>query len=331
MVFDKGKISVIVPIYNAEKYLERCLSSIVAQTYINLQVILVNDGSTDSSLEICRRWEKIDKRVLVINSDNKGVANARNKGLAKAVGEYIGFVDADDEIEIDMYQALLQNLYLQKADIVCCTRKYFNETGHLLRETHNKETNLVEEEMLCAFFHFSFDGSACTKLFRHAIIHEKKIQFDVDIYNNEDYLFVGKYLNVVHRCVLIDKSYYHYYLNSNSSCDKKNWQDCFEKKRMSSILAADRLGGLIKFQSQIMKESYECFLLSRICDTIVDMAVVDYSQKQRRKQLQSRIQRNLILAMSSNVFTWKYKIIILLSVYAYPILRILMKGKKDRK
>ena len=96
-------ISVIVPVYNVEEYLDRCIESIVNQTYKNLEILLIDDGSTDNSYNICDKWAKKDNRIKVVHKENGGVSSARNVGLDVATGDYIGFVDSDDYISIDMY------------------------------------------------------------------------------------------------------------------------------------------------------------------------------------------------------------------------------------
>ena len=111
------KISIIVPVYNVEKYLEKCLKSIISQTYKNLEIIVVNDGSIDNSLEICKKFEKIDKRIKVIDKENGGLSDARNAGLKIAAGDYIGFVDSDDYISEDMFETLGKLLKEHNAEI----------------------------------------------------------------------------------------------------------------------------------------------------------------------------------------------------------------------
>ena len=117
-------ISVIVPIYNAEKYLDKCLTSIVNQTYADIEIILVNDGSTDESLAICKKYEQDDERIVVINKRNEGLVRARKDGIRMAKGEYITFVDADDWIDITTYE----KVYTGKADIISygLTEEYEN-------------------------------------------------------------------------------------------------------------------------------------------------------------------------------------------------------------
>ena len=113
-------ISVIVPIYNAEQYIDRCLKSILKQTYSNLEVLLIDDGSSDGSSSICKQYELSDNRVHYYHQHNSGVSAARNKGLDIAKGEYIGFCDADDWIESDMYEVLYSMINSSQSDIAIC-------------------------------------------------------------------------------------------------------------------------------------------------------------------------------------------------------------------
>ena len=113
-----AKISVIIPVYNREKSLKKCLDSVMGQTYKNLEIILVDDGSKDSSGVICDEYAAGDSRIKVIHQQNAGVAAARNAGLAMATGDYIGWVDSDDWIEPDMYECMLDNAQKYEADIV---------------------------------------------------------------------------------------------------------------------------------------------------------------------------------------------------------------------
>src|SRR5699024_1725724 len=112
-------VSIVVPIFNSEKYLDETISSILSQTYKNIELILVNDGSTDRSLEICTNYEKTDERVFVVNQTNQGVSAARNKGIVYAKGEYIQFVDSDDIVDPRMTEKLV-NKILKDSDLVIC-------------------------------------------------------------------------------------------------------------------------------------------------------------------------------------------------------------------
>ena len=141
---EKPLISVIVPVYNVEKYLRKCLESIINQTYKNLQIILVNDGSTDSSLSICKEYENIDNRIIVIDKENEGPAIARNVGLDSADGDFIAFVDSDDWILENMYEVLLEKQAIHNADMTVCGKlNYYEKTDSFV------SGNLFENDVYC--------------------------------------------------------------------------------------------------------------------------------------------------------------------------------------
>ena len=114
------KISIIVPVYNVEKYLEKCVRSILAQTFTDFELILVDDGSPDSSGAMCDQFAEQDQRVKVIHKENGGLSDARNAGIEIATGEYLGFVDSDDYIADDMYELLYTNIVKEDADLSIC-------------------------------------------------------------------------------------------------------------------------------------------------------------------------------------------------------------------
>lgn len=128
----KEKVSIIVPIYKVEKYLDRCIKSIVDQTYKNLEIILVDDGSPDKCPKICDDWSKKDKRIKVIHKENGGLSDARNEGIRKATGSYIGFVDSDDYIEETFVEILYNSLKKGKTNISQCGINYINDDANII-------------------------------------------------------------------------------------------------------------------------------------------------------------------------------------------------------
>ena len=122
-------ISVIVPIYNVEKYLERCVESIINQTYKNLEIILVDDGSPDNCPQMCDDYAKKDSRIKVVHKKNGGLSDARNAGMKVATGEYVSFIDSDDYISLDFYETLLETIVDNDSDIVECSVVKFYENG----------------------------------------------------------------------------------------------------------------------------------------------------------------------------------------------------------
>lgn len=140
------KISVIVPVYKVEKYLERCVDSIIRQTYKNLEIILVDDGSPDLCPDMCEEYAKKDSRIIVVHKENGGASDAKNAGLNVATGEYIGFVDSDDYIDLDMYNLLMQRLLEDQSDMIVCDYIPIDED---YRELRNK-TLAIQDECLTA-------------------------------------------------------------------------------------------------------------------------------------------------------------------------------------
>lgn len=168
-------ISVIVPVYNVESYLEQCIDSILAQTYKNLEIILVDDGSTDRSGEICDRYAEQDSRIRVVHQANGGVSSARNSGLQICRGNYLGFVDSDDYIDRDMYRILLDNLLREDADISACDMySVFSDYIQAWKNGGKKYYFSGKEAAKGLFnlgeiFHEGIKFAACNKLYRRKV------------------------------------------------------------------------------------------------------------------------------------------------------------------
>ena len=137
------KISVIVPIYNTERYLSECIDSIIRQTYRNLEIILVDDGSTDKSFTICNNYAMLDERIQVVHQANQGVSAARNNGLSRASGDLISFVDSDDTLDDDMYELLVRVIEEYNADIVHCGYKHI--VGEEVRLVHDTRKIIMQD------------------------------------------------------------------------------------------------------------------------------------------------------------------------------------------
>lgn len=163
----KKEVSVIVPIYNAHKYLKRCIRSILDQTYENLDIVLIDDGSQDNSLEICKRFEKEDQRVRVFHKENGGVSSARNYGIKKAQGEYIVFIDADDRVETSFIESLLAKA--KENSIVICSFVYGDEDGNISASCEMLEDsnlNDLNDFITSVVVERKIFGSVCRRCFR---------------------------------------------------------------------------------------------------------------------------------------------------------------------
>ena len=206
-------ISIIVPVYKAEKYLPACIESLLAQTYKNMEFILVDDGSPDNSLKICQEYAAKDSRLRIIHQENAGCATARNTGLAAAKGEYVGFVDSDDIISAKTYQVALETLVQTKADWVMwnmSVQKTYLPAGFL--------SGAAYQQALCnSILNRGMGPSVCVELFRMDIIRRHQIHFRPEIKRGDDLFFVlhyGRYAQNIY--YLKDKHFYHYVYNPQS-------------------------------------------------------------------------------------------------------------------
>lgn len=259
----KDKISIIVPVYNCEKYLEECLDSIINQTYHNLEIILVNDGSTDNSLKICYRYQKKDPRIIVINQKNQGQAVARNKALAIATGKYIGFVDSDDWIDLDTYDYLYHLIKKYKAD---CTYNRIRRNNYLYQLDNYNEIIYHKDEILVEYLKHGMktgEYSLCTYLFHNKLL--KNVKFPTGIIN-EDIPFIYEALDNANILVKSDKYSYNYRMSENSTT-----RNVFDKKDLDLITACEYLEKLsskknnkIKKLVKIKKDRSDFSLLAKI-------------------------------------------------------------------
>lgn len=214
------KISIIVPAFNIAEYLPRCLESIINQTYSNLEIIIISDGSTDGTNDVIKKFSEIDKRIVPVFKTNSGVSDTRNKGLEIASGDYIGFVDGDDYIEPEMYECLLNNLLENDADISHCGYQmifpsrvdyYYNTGKKIIQDNKKGIVDLIVGEYI--------EPSPCVKLYRREILHNLRMPQNIRI--NEDVLFNFRAFCNSKKSVYEDKPFYHYILRKGSAATSK--------------------------------------------------------------------------------------------------------------
>lgn len=231
------KISVIVPVYNVEKYLNRCIESIVNQSYKNLEIILVDDGSTDASGEICEEWKKKDSRIVVFHKENGGASSARNIGLKHAMGEYIGFVDSDDWIEKNMFERLYFLIKEHNANMSICQMKSSKKMKQPVIEIWDKKEHLEH------FFRVNGKNgivSICRRLIKKEEL--EGYQF-IEGRMNED-IHASYYL--AHKCettVCTNEELYTYFKNNEGVTNSR-----FTKKKLDLLIIWEEVRKLtIKF------------------------------------------------------------------------------------
>ncbi len=217
-------VSVVVPIYNVEKYLNRCLQSIVNQTYKNLEIILVDDGSPDNCPSMCDDWKTKDSRIKVIHKSNAGLGEARNTGIKNANGKYIFFFDSDDYVALNTVERCLECALKTNADTVVYGRANVYPNGDIEEKANNIDTNLYENEsitddFLPGLFDYShgFGVSAWSKMFSLDIIKENRLLFQSErVVISEDSMFCLEYFSKSKKVYVIPDRLYFYFKNDKS-------------------------------------------------------------------------------------------------------------------
>lgn len=220
----KGLISVIIPLYNVENYIDNCLQSVLDQSFQNLEIILIDDGSIDDSGKICDAYSRKDDRIRVLHIRNSGVSAARNCGLDIATGEYIAFIDSDDTVHQNYIDELYKTAETQDSDIVCSGYTY---TGKELKYEHNDFKNLSNSrESFVEHLLQNTGGTICSKLFKASIISDNQLKFDGTLKMREDLIFSLEFAFFANSFHVVHNFYYNYNgLNVDSLSNADNTEN----------------------------------------------------------------------------------------------------------
>lgn len=230
-------ISIIVPIYNVDQYLHKCIDSILNQSFQQFELLLINDGSTDQSGEICDEYSLIDDRIRVIHKENGGVSSARNIGIDMADGEYIAFVDPDDTIDPNMYEVLLNSAASFCADMTVCPIKTINEiTGSESVSQVWKEVDcvldrhVIHEKILPSILQQKVYSlvSSVNKLYRKTLFDQSGVRFDERKHHSEDALLNFTLITKIESLVFVNEPLYNYFIRPRDSLTQKIREDFYE-------------------------------------------------------------------------------------------------------
>lgn len=281
-------LSVIVPVYNAEKWLKKCIDSIVTQSFSDFELILIDDGSNDHSGEICDYYGNIDSRIVVSHIDNNGVSNARNSGIKLSRGKWLTFIDSDDWIDDDYFQSF--KIDEVEYDICYQGIKYVYKNGreetlfsydNLMLNNDGTNAGTAEES------HLLFDGCPVAKIFRSSIIHDHGIKFNSDICMHEDHIFVFDYLLHSKAILCVTKIGYNYRRGIEGSLSSKIHKP--ENLFQASDLLIERVRQLYK-NGWLSNGIYYDKLLthygySQRLRGILNLYILNYDKHKRREYL----------------------------------------------
>lgn len=302
-------ISVIVPIYNAEKYLAKCIDSIIAQTYNNLEIILIDDGSDDSSFRICAHYAKLDTRIEVISQANSGVSSARNRGLDNSTGEFIGFLDSDDWIDQDMFEKLYMTILFEGADIAICGYLKEKPDGTVIAKNLACPTSKIHvkdalEMALSADYYQGFMGN---KLFASSIFNSPdKIRFSEDIYICEDLLCICKCILKSKSIIFIEDHLYHYIMVDNSAVNQK-----FSLRKATILDAISQITTLLENIHINLNAYMNSKLINTNLSVMLNMINDNFFNPKIYEKIKIVLRKNLANSLKSNELSNKEKIYII--------------------
>lgn len=221
---NKNLISIIVPVYNSEKYLRKCLNSIINQTYRNIEIILIDDGSLDKSGEICDEYAKKDNRIIVIHKKNEGVSAARNTGLDVATGSYISFIDSDDYIDCDLYTKCMEILQKQNADMIKFQYYKTRQDGKVFSSSSNSLVGFISLKDNNNVFELIIKNNEFPNcwgiIYNYDII--KNLRYNQNLTVAEDWLFVFEAFCKANNIYVLENPLYYYIYNNNSITHELN-------------------------------------------------------------------------------------------------------------
>ena len=345
------EVSVVVPVYNVEDYIERCLDSIINQNFKHIEIIAINDGSTDSSLSILKHYSCKDKRIRIIDSSNKGVSNARNLGVREARGDFIVFVDSDDWIDKDMIKKMYTYLKKEKADLVMCTyvREFKNRSKEKIFDLPNVciyGENDIKDKLLRKLVgpignelsnpeYLDALGTVWGKMYRSEILKNNDFRF-VDlkyIGSGEDTLFNIYAFNKFKRVVIINEPMYHYWKDNPNSITTGSISNFLEKRKnyftiIRSFINENKLG-----------DEFHKALDNRICTSVLGMGLLECSRandipgKKKIKNIKRILKEDYIQEAYSNLelkhFAIHWKVFYMFNKYKMSVPSYLMLNTID--
>lgn len=267
-------VSIIIPVYNGEKYIEKCLTSIINQSYTDIEIIIVNDGSTDKTVEILEKFKKCDRRIEYYSQNNSGASVARNKGIEISSGKYVAFVDSDDTIQENYIELLLKTIEKENFDIVACGYTDISIYGITKLNDFYIDKNIIDKEKFINNIFTGVGGTLWGKIFKSKIIKENNIKMNEEIFMCEDMLFVLEYITKCTSFGAVKENLYNYNrINDDSISSKINFT------YYNNLIKVMNLIENILEESHYSKEFIDKILSERIKSISLNFSIMQHDSK----------------------------------------------------
>lgn len=319
---NKPLITVVIPVYNVEHYLKKCLDSIVNQKYSNLEIIIVNDGSTDNSEKICQEYLHSDKRINLITQKNQGLSAARNTGIDNAHGKYICFVDSDDYLDKHFVSELYHTLVKNKSDISVCDFWYVDGNGGKWSVRDKQNKNYSNIDAIKDIFSGKQETEIMTwnKLYKKELFDKNKIHFPVGKIH-EDNFTTYKLYYYANSISLIDKKLYYYLQRSNSIMGEK-----FNNKRLDILAAIKEITTFFQNKAEEMKLDINCYEIKVKISLYNNMLKSDYAGVEKQ-QLFNDLKQNFFKYINNKLLDSKFKFMLIAIIMFPKLYKIIIKRK----
>lgn len=306
MLTQSPKISIIVPIYNAEKYLSRCIKSILNQSFLDFELLLINDGSRDYSGSICDKYSNNDQRITVLHTENKGVSSARNNGLEYAQGDYVLFVDADDWIESNSLDLLYKTIISENLDLLQFSFRTVNTVGKVLQ---NYSTETTVSDLHTYIEKDAFLVCVGGTMIKKTIIDSNNLRFQTNLKLAEDQLFILSAIKFSKRMKRIADVLYNYYQNDNSATATAKFDDIIH-----SIVELNNF----KYKEEFKKHIERMIVLqANVALNVEKCSIVDLYKATRKIIISPIFNESQNFNMKLLTFTWNK-----FSFFSFVVVRV---------
>lgn len=311
-------VTIVVPVYKVEKYIDRCIKSILNQTYKNLEIILVDDGSPDNCGKICENYAQKDKRIKVVHKENGGLSDARNAGISISNGKYISFIDSDDYIDPEYIELLYKTIKKDKSDMAISSHKVIYENGTVLEKATKEESILKPKEVLKRILYDDgIDLSAWAKLYKIELF--KEIRYPKGRLF-EDAATTYKLVDKCEKISIISRSTYNYIIRGNSITNVN-----FSEKKMDLIISTEEMCNYVKKKYPDLEEATNRRLMYAYLSTLTQLVKSNEKNENAEKKLYGYIKQNSKMILRDKNVPKRDKIAIISTKFGLGFYKIIWK------